>query len=167
MKKKLMMIVMALLCGTGVTLAQGPRGARPQMNPEQMAKMRTERMVKNYGLNDDQKKQLETLFKEQAAQMKGQRIRPLPKDSLKAMTKAERKAYREKMDKDREAMKADREKRQAEYEAKIKSILTAEQYAKYQKDEEAMKQRRQMGPRGGRGQGMGNSNRGGMDDDDF
>lgn len=170
MKKNLVMMMLVLLCGTGVMYAQGPRGPRPQMNPEQMAKMRTERIVKKYGLNEEQQKKLEALNKEQAEQMKVPRIRPVPKDSLEAMSKKERKAYKAKMEKQREEMKAERQKKEAEYQAALKKILTSEQYAQYQKDEEAMKQRRgQMGPRGGRGQGWGNrpNNGGGMDDDDF
>ena len=70
--KGLRIIALAFaLCISGVVMAQGPqgqqrpqgqqqgqRGPRQRMNPEQMAKMQTERFAKSLDLSEEQQKKL-------------------------------------------------------------------------------------------------------------
>ena len=70
MRKSLLLIIMAVMFfAVGQANAQygGPGGPRgPRMNPEEMAKMRVERMTKELQLTPEQAAQVEALYKEQA-----------------------------------------------------------------------------------------------------
>lgn len=141
--KKILFMMLALVCSTFFVIAQRPQQKREQMNPEQMAEMRTERMVKKYGLNDEQKTKLLELNKKQTENMKLMRPKTLPKDSLKAMSKEEKKAYKKELKEQKEAMEENMKKNEENYQAELKNILTSEQYANYQKDEQTRMERRQ------------------------
>ena len=57
--KRIVFWMVALLLMSGVAMAQGNRqGGRQQMDPKTRAQRMTERMVKEYSLNEDQKQQL-------------------------------------------------------------------------------------------------------------
>ena len=54
--KRIVFWMVALLLMSGVAMAQGNRqGGRQQMDPKTRAERMTERMVKEYSLNEDQK----------------------------------------------------------------------------------------------------------------
>ncbi len=138
-------------------MAQDTAQVRRQFNPEQMAKMRTDAVVKKYGLNDDQAKKLLDLNTRFAGKirpmgpmggqrrggqrMQGDRPQRMNPDSLRAQGQRRGQGQRgggfnrEEMQKNMEA-----------YNNELKSILTPEQYEAYQKDEQ--QNRRQFnGPR--------------------
>ncbi len=56
--KRLSLAVMALFMMVGLTMAQGPRGGKRDMDPQKHAERMTEHMAKEFGLNDTQKQEL-------------------------------------------------------------------------------------------------------------
>lgn len=56
--KRIAFLMIALFMIGGVVMAQGQRGEHKKMTPAERAEKMTERMVKEYSLNDAQKKQL-------------------------------------------------------------------------------------------------------------
>ncbi|MCD8079026.1 MAG: DUF4890 domain-containing protein [Bacteroides sp.] len=56
--KRVSLAVMPLFVMVGLTMAQGPRGGQRGMDTKERAEKMTERMVKEYGLDDSQKQQL-------------------------------------------------------------------------------------------------------------
>lgn len=102
MKKQILSLAVALLIGTTVCMAQ-----RPQNNQQRQAdrEKRIEKMVTDLGLNEKQAKDFKAAMDE---------MRPAKGNSTARPS-------REEMQKKREAV-----------EAKIKKILTEEQYKKYQ-----------------------------------
>ncbi|PVY39241.1 DUF4890 domain-containing protein [Pontibacter virosus] len=107
------------------------RGAmknRVQKSPEAIAQMKTDRLAQKLELSAAQKNQLQELNMRQAQEMKAMR------ESHKA-TGEKTPELRAQM---QEARKANHEKWQTE----LKSILSAEQYAKYEANREEMKQKR-------------------------
>lgn len=141
--KKIIFMLVALFCSSLFVNAQRPQPRRERMNPEQMAEMRTQRMVEKYGLDDEQKARLLELNKKQMENRRQVRPKALPKDSLKAMTKEEKKAYKQEREEQKKAMQETMKKNAEDYQAELKKILTSEQYASYQKDEQARMERRQ------------------------
>lgn len=103
------------------------QGPREKMTPEQQATKMIERMDKELQLNDKQKKDLQTYY---LASFK-------KRDAAMQKNKDNRDAMREEMKKDREAN-----------EAQLKKVLTADQYKKYQANEQ--KRREAMKNRGNR-----------------
>ena len=135
--KRIVFWMEALLLMSGVAMAQGNRqGGRQQMDPKTRAERMTERMVKEYSLNEDQKQQLQdvnlTWVQKMAANQGGR-----SKDNKAAkMTKEEREKKMAEMKKSRE-----------DYDAQLKKIMTKEQYDSYVKKqaerEKQMKEGRQ------------------------
>lgn len=155
--KKLVLAMIAMVTMSLSAMAQDTAQVRRQFNPEQMAKMRTDAVVKKYGLNDDQAKKLLDLNTRFAGKirpmgpmggqrrggqrMQGDRPQRMNPDSLRAQGQRRGQGQRgggfnrEEMQKNMEA-----------YNNELKSILTPEQYEAYQKDEQ--QNRRQFnGPR--------------------
>lgn len=155
--KKLVLTMIAMVAMSLSAMAQDTAQVRRQFNPEQMAKMRTDAVVKKYGLNDDQAKKLLDLNTRFAGKirpmgpmggqrrggqrMQGNRPQRMNPDSLRAQGQRRGQGQRgggfnrEEMQKNMEA-----------YNNELKSILTPEQYEAYQKDEQ--QNRRQFnGPR--------------------
>ena len=93
--KRIVFWMVALLLMSGVAMAQGNRqGGRQQMDPKTRAERMTERMVKEYSLNEDQKQQLQDVnlawVQKMAANQGGR-----SKDNKAAkMTKEERENYK-------------------------------------------------------------------------
>ena len=116
----------AMFCFGLQAEAQRPeRGKR--LTPEEMAEQRTALMVQKYGLNQTQTDSLFALNMRQMEQMKDMRPERIPRDSLQAMDKDARKAYRKAM-KEKEAGMRERMKKNAEeYEQALRQILTEEQ----------------------------------------
>lgn len=102
MKKQILSLVVALLIGTTVCIAQNrPQGQQRKVDREK----RVEKMITDLGLNEKQAKDFKAALEE---------MRP-------AKQKLGERPSREEM-----------QKKRAEVEAKIKKILTDEQYKKYQ-----------------------------------
>lgn len=140
MKKFIFMMVALLICSLSVEAQRPQRPAR--MNPEEMMQKRTEQMVKKYNLNEEQATKLLALNKGQIEKMKAIRPNPLPKDSLQAMSKDARKAYKKEMKEKQESMREVQKNMETEYQTALKEILTTEQFEQYQKDEQARMEQR-------------------------
>ncbi len=131
MKKTILVLTIALLSGATMSMAQDrpQRGERP--DPEKQ----TEQMIKDLGLDEKQAKEFKAVMDE----MRPAKAEMKQKKSEAQKEKKEMKKKREEMKKQREEMEAKRK----EMDEKIKTILTEEQYKKYQE----MQKRR--GPHGG------------------
>ena len=134
--KRISFLLVALLMVGGMAMAQGPRRGGQNMDPKERAERMTERMAKEYSLNEDQKQQLQdvnlTWVQKMAANQGGR-----SKDNKAAkMTKEEREKKMAEMKKSRE-----------DYDAQLKKIMTKEQYDSYVKKqaerEKQMKEGRQ------------------------
>lgn len=155
--KKLVLTMIAMVTMSLSAMAQDTAQVRRQFNPEQMAKMRTDAVVKKYGLNDDQAKKLLDLNTRFAGKirpmgpmggqrrggqrMQGDRPQRMNPDSLRA--RGQRRGQGQRGGGfNREEM----QKNMEDYNNELKAILTPEQYEAYQKDEQ--QNRRQFnGPR--------------------
>lgn len=155
--KKLVLTMIAMVTMSLSAMAQDTAQVRRQFNPEQMVKMRTDAVVKKYGLNDDQAKKLLDLNTRFAGKirpmgpmggqrrggqrMQGDRPQRMNPDSLRAQGQRRGQGQRG-GGFNREEM----QKNMEDYNNELKSILTPEQYEAYQKDEQ--QNRRQFnGPR--------------------
>lgn len=155
--KKLVLTMIAMVTMSLSAMAQDTAQVRRQFSPEQMAKMRTDAVVKKYGLNDDQAKKLLDLNTRFAGKirpmgpmggqrrggqrMQGDRPQRMNPDSLRAQGQRRGQGQRG-GGFNREEM----QKNMEDYNNELKSILTPEQYEAYQKDEQ--QNRRQFnGPR--------------------
>lgn len=155
--KKLVLTMIAMVTMSLSAMAQDTAQVRRQFNPEQMAKMRTDAVVKKYGLNDDQAKKLLDLNTRFAGKirpmgpmggqrrggqrMQGDRPQRMTPDSLRAQGQRRGQGQRG-GGFNREEM----QKNMEDYNNELKAILTPEQYEAYQKDEQ--QNRRQFnGPR--------------------
>lgn len=125
-----------LLFGVAVANAQPGGQFGGQFDPEQMAKMRVDRMKESLKLSDEQATQLVALFKKQS------------EDMMKAMQQNQGGQP------DMEAFQKMREQQNAE----IKKVLTEEQYKKWEEEQAQMMRGfgggqggPQGGPRGGQG----------------
>ena len=123
--KRISFLLAALLMMGGMVMAQGPRRGGQDMDPKTRAERMTERMAKEYSLNETQKKELLEVNMAFVQKM-GERPGKAPRMS---------KEDREKM---RQEMKASRES----YEAGLKKIMTKDQYAAYTKKQAEREQRR-------------------------
>lgn len=143
--KKISFLMIAFLLLGGIAMAQGPQRGQRQMDPKVRAERMTERMVKEYGLNDTQKKQLLEVNQKWVEKMtpRGQNMgRPNStnqaadsvavnagnqKKSSKA-TKGQRpQMTKEQQEKMWQEMKQSREA----YNAQLKNIFTEQQYETY------------------------------------
>lgn len=128
--KTLLKVSLVVLMAFGFcnVMAQPPRGDQNRQQqpatPEQRAKMTTQYLVKSLGLNAEQEKKVYALQLDMA------KNRPVMK--------------RDATPEEREANRTEMEKKMKEYNAKMKAILTTEQYQTWQKQMAAM--RRPMRP---------------------
>ena len=140
--KRIAFLMIALFMIGGVVMAQGQRGEHKKMTPAERAEKMTERMVKEYSLNDAQKKQLLEVNQARCEKMDARMsMRPDvngKKDGKKApqMTKEER-----------EKMRAEMKNANDEYNAQLQKIMTEEQYASYTKKQSEREQRMKEGRR--------------------
>ncbi|MBQ8361546.1 MAG: DUF4890 domain-containing protein [Bacteroidaceae bacterium] len=155
--KKFGLILLAFVAMVAGVAAQdrGDRGNRrgPRMNRATIVERMTARQVERLSLNEEQTARMKELNAEYFAQLE-QLMRAggsEPTDSVagKKVTKEERKAQREAMEEKTKAVRAD-------YLAKVKEVLTPEQYAEFEK----MEKERPQGRPGGR-RGPGSRDRGG------
>lgn len=111
--KRFNLFLIAILLLSGIAMAQGPRrGDRKEATPEAQAQRMTDRMVKEFSLNEQQAKELQAVNLKLTKQMQAN----------KEQAKADKKQKREEM-------KSMREER----DARLKTILTEDQYTAYQK----------------------------------
>ncbi|MBQ6065076.1 MAG: DUF4890 domain-containing protein [Prevotella sp.] len=167
MKKTILAIIAAITVSTSV-MAQSEDGKRPErqkMDKTEMVKHQTERMVKEYGLNEAQAAQLQEVNANYFDKMprmggprpgggRGQMGERKNTDGTTGATAQGEKRERpskEQMEARMKEMKANQEA----YEGELKKIMTEEQFAKYQ---ENSKKRMQGGPRGPRGGNRDRSN---------
>ncbi len=140
--KKLILFLTALLCLGIQAEAQRPeRGKR--LSPEEMAEQRTAYMVQKYGLNQEQTNRLFELNKQQMEQMMQQRPPRISRDSLRKMDKEARKAYQKTMKEQGKNLFEKMKEREEAYRKALQEILTAEQFAAFEKDEQARRERRE------------------------
>ena len=126
--KKIGFLIVALLLTGGMAMAQGMRNGK-KMDPKERAEKMTERMAKEYSLNEAQKKDLL-----EANMALTEKMANRAEDK-----KAEKEELRKEMQNNRDA-----------YDAKLKKILTEEQYAAYSKKQaERQKKMGDRGPHGG------------------
>ena len=133
MKKTIFVIMMVLLAVAGMNAQPQGRGPRPGgMNPEKMIEHRIAMLDKQLQLTPDQKTAIAAIYNEQAEQMKAEmqqmhdkNVQPKPE---------EMKGHHEQM-----------QARQAEVDAKVAAVLTAEQKEKY---EQLQAEHEKRGPRG-------------------
>lgn len=140
MKKIFMILMVALLTGSMAMAQQSRRGGK-RPDPKERAERMTERMAKEYSLNDTQKKKVyeaNLALTEKMGDMPMRRRPDMQKDNKKdkvnkgekkRMTEAERKEMKAEMETKREEMKAAREA----YDVQLKQIFTKEQYDAYTK----------------------------------
>lgn len=147
--KKFGLILFALVAMVAGVSAQdrGNRGERrgPRMDRATMVERMTARQVERLSLNEEQTARMKELNAAYFSQLEElmRANRPEAADSVKhkKMTKEERKAQREAMDEKTKAVRAD-------YLAKVKEVLTPEQYAAFEKMENERPQGRPGGRRG-------------------
>ena len=122
-KRVFFMVTLLVTAGMAMAQGQGPRGGKGEkQDPKVQAERRTERMAKELSLNDTQKQQVLELNLAQAQQRAECKPTTPPTEGEKpAKPTAEE---REKFSKEREAQCA-------AYDAKLKTILTPEQYTKF------------------------------------
>lgn len=159
-------LILALVAVMTLTAAQAQddnnkqgRGERRKMDKTEMVKHRTDETVKKYGLNEQQADQLLKLNTEFADKMgpgmggprggRGQRTgaRPSFRDNGQQQADGERPELTEEQKQKMEAARKEREESMKQYDAKLQTILTPEQYKAYQED--AAKMRQRMGGRRG------------------
>lgn len=130
---KLKFIVAALCLTSGLTLfAQNNQNTTKERAPRQFP---SEKMVKELNLSDSQVKELKKLQEDRQANFEKKR----------AEMESKRQERRQEMDKER-----------TEYQTKLKSVLTPEQYQKYeslQKDRQSKKDGKKDGRKGNRKDG--------------
>ena len=155
--KQLLMTIVAAVMFSSAAMAQDQEKGKKK---EEMAKHRTEKMVKDYDLNDKQAAKLLELNTKYADKMrphhgprghrgphgphgmKGQRPEP-PKGEMQGQRpEPPTKEMKAEMEKKR----AEMEKEQKAYDAELQKILTPDQYKLYQHD---MQKHRKGGPRPG------------------
>ncbi|NCB07596.1 MAG: hypothetical protein EOM73_05480 [Bacteroidia bacterium] len=123
--KKIGLFLVAVFFGTSLSMAQP--GGQGGFNPETMAKRQTAELKEALGLNADQEKKVYDMNLETSKKMG---------------------IMREKMQAGGNAMEGMREKMtqiRADQDKKMKEILTADQWAKYQKYKEERRIRRGQG----------------------
>ena len=162
------MALIAALTMSATLMAQSDnnqRGERHRFDKNEMVKRRTEMLVKTYGLNDEQAKQLMELNIQYADKMgpgrgprfngqrgpRGQRAEMEKKDFSRGDTLKNAPRPQRDMRPNMEKMQQEREA----YNKELQKILTEEQYKAYIADEE---KRMKEGPRGGRDRGPRQSN---------
>lgn len=164
--KRISFLMITMLMACTVLMAQGRRRGEepPKVDPKERAERMTEHMVKEYSLNDSQKQKLYEVNLAMAENMKDRpAMRYIGRQGKKANSDMDKQSSEDKdavkkssADKGKrrpEMSKEDREKfhnkmkeARAAYDAKIKEIMTDEQYSAYTKNQEdrqgRMKQRR-------------------------
>lgn len=150
--KKIGILLVAFLLVAGISYAQergggdrpsksmpqgGPRGDRPQMNPEEMVKRQTQRLVEELKLNKDQEAKVLAINKKYTEKR--------PFDFAK---------MRDASDEERAKMREEMMKIQVEKNKEIRAVLTPEQAKIFDENQKKREEMRKNGQgRGGFGGG--------------
>lgn len=142
--KKIVMIAIAMIAISATaqekekmdrkTAMKEKMEARKNMTPEEATNAQTERMAKHLDLSENQKKQVHQMLSEQAAERKAKREafeKNKGKNEKPALT-----------DEQKEQLKKERKAKKEETDAKLKEILSEEQFTKYQALKEQSKDRK-------------------------
>lgn len=157
--KKVMLTMVAVLMMSATAMAQDNNGPRQRrhMDKAEMVKMQTERMVKDYGLDEAQQAKLLELNTQfagklqmggprgprgprggQGGQRGGQRVDGQTGATQQANGQQGERPNREQMEARMKEMKANREA----YNGELKKIMTTDQFAKYEAAEKQRMERR-------------------------
>lgn len=131
MKRIALLIMTAFLMG-GMTMAQQTDYGNRMPDPKVRAERMTERMVKEYSLNDTQKQLVlaaNIALMEKMGDMKGDKVRG-KKHRNRQMTEEQR----EKMKTEMKTRRAEMEAARTVYNEQLQKIMTKEQYAAYTKN---------------------------------
>lgn len=158
--KRLSFLMITMLMSVSLVMAQGGRrGGERNVDPKARAERMTENMAKEYSLNDSQKKQvleanlalMETMGQRPVPTAKAENKKEKPKTECKCKdenkkcenckeAKKGKKTKAAKLTKSSKVSKEDREARhnamkeaRSAYDAKLKQIMTQEQYDSYTK----------------------------------
>ncbi|MCK9414281.1 MAG: DUF4890 domain-containing protein [Prolixibacteraceae bacterium] len=123
MTKKLFLVSSVILMMVFTTFGQGPQGGRPNWTPEDMAKRQTEMIVKATGIDAATTAKVAAISLKYAKEIAALREKYTDREAR------------------REPMKAMNEKRDAE----LKTVLTAEQFTKFQEAQAEMRKNMQGG----------------------
>lgn len=147
--KRIAFLMVALLMMGGITaMAQGHRGDHKRMTPQERAEKMTERMVKEYSLNDTQKAQLLQLNLAQCEKMDGRmsmHSKKAMKKDMKKDGKKNRKEAPKMTQEEREKMRAEMKAAKENYNVQLQKIMTPDQYASYLKKQSEREQRMKEG----------------------
>lgn len=142
MKKIILLLVTAFLMG-GMAMAQQVRRGDKMPDPKTRAERMTERMVKEYSLNDTQKKQLQETNLALMEKMGNMSMSRRPDMGRGDNNKSGKKEGRrpQMTDEERTKMKTEMEKNRKEmetartaYDTQLQKIMTKDQYAAYTKN---------------------------------
>lgn len=146
--KRIAFLMVALFMLGGVAMAQGHRGDHKRMTPQERAEKMTERMVKEYSLNDTQKAQLLQLNLAQCEKMDGRmsmHSKKAMKKDMKKDGKKNRKEAPKMTQEEREKMRAEMKAAKENYNVQLQKIMTPDQYASYLKKQSEREQRMKEG----------------------
>lgn len=118
---KKLVVVITLVFSFGVS-AQDRKEKIKNATPEERVEMRTKNFSEKLGLDENQKKKVKEIF---AAEQKENK-------AVREEMKAEREKVRTEREKARAEMKVTMKKQHEELKAKLKPILTAEQFKKWE-----------------------------------
>lgn len=160
--KRIAFFMVALMLMGGMVMAQGPRKEGKRIDPKERAERMTERMAKEYSLNDRQKKELlqanMTFMEKMGNRAEGTRhhvrhgVKPgkrsgectqatdsccCRKSQAPSMSKEERQKMHQEMKASREA-----------YNAQLQKIMTKDQYEAYVKKQAERHQKMRGGKQG-------------------
>jgi hypothetical protein len=162
MKKLIIALVlgMGMTCFAQETTPKSNRGDGQNLTPEQRVEKQLASMTKDLSLDTKQQEAVGTLLKEKSAKAQEARAkREAMKSSGEKMTDEQKTAFRT-------AMQTEK----ADTEAKLKTILTADQFKKWSatraENEDKMRQRRGGNDFGGNDNGSSNNNGGGFGGND-
>lgn len=168
--KKIILMLAAVFTFSAAAMAQEAKEGTndgQKVSREEMIQNRTDRVVKRYGLNAEQAKQLLELNTAYADKMpmRGPRrggpnrqMNQNRQQSTDGQTGATTQQQRQRPS--REQIEARRKEMQANMESynyKLKKIMTEEQYTQYTNDMKNFRSRGPRGPRGGRGEAQNQS----------
>ena len=122
--KKFFVVSIMLLVTVSFAIAQQGQGQRQQMTPEERAKTETERLEKLLSLTAAQKTKVQAIELEIGKEMS---------------------ALRQNSQGNRDSMREAMQKLNAKRETKYKEVLTADQFKKYQADNEQRQRERGQG----------------------
>ena len=143
--KKMLFTMAAAFMMSAAAFAQGNGGGqRPQMDREQMIKMRTDRTVEQYKLNAEQAKQLLELNTKYADTMPGFGSRGRGQGGPRMRGQGggfgqgggQMPELTPEQQAQRDEMRKQREESTKAYNAELEKILTPEQYKQYQEDQQ-------------------------------